>query len=234
MDAPAHTGLRLDHRPYRQSETPIFVKAGAIIPLRRPLSEDGAGDRNVVAAPDTLVFHVAAGVPGTSVASFQYDDGGDGSEYGLQDAYRLTHIRHNTTGTGTAETSPKTSTIEVFARAEGLGFEGELENRSYEIRWRCPAAALHKSKSARTEEGCTLPSTIQWDAGNGAYHVLKEVPPPPRTNGPQAPGHGRAKDPPHACWWREAEPNTAGRVLRVVAWLPNVEQRVPRWALKAM
>jgi hypothetical protein len=63
-------GLELPAQPYGLGEIPIFVRAGAVVPLRDPLDADSSGRRILYATPAVNI-----------TTSRIYADRGDGLEY---------------------------------------------------------------------------------------------------------------------------------------------------------
>lgn len=105
-------GGRRVTRPYLLSETPVFVKAGAIIPMKPASARiDGIMDR--------LLLKVYPGRSGNAVI---YDDEGNNDNY-LNGKFSLTRI--------TAQTRDHHTTLNIHP-VEGA-FDGMAENRSYDI-----------------------------------------------------------------------------------------------------
>ena len=82
---------------FTQSQTPYFLRQGAVIPLNPPTV------RNVTASPDTLILQTVSGSAGTGSL---YEDAGDNPDYAT--AYAITPFTHDIKG--------KTETITIGAR----------------------------------------------------------------------------------------------------------------------
>ena len=122
-------GQHLKRRQYALGDTPIFARAGAVVPMRRHQQHAGAvlhraccgcimpwcvrlrpSSSVVAGSPNPLMLYAVHGTTG-SVLSYMYDDSGDGTEYSRDGAFRLTRINHTTTADG--------HLLQVYPRAAG-------------------------------------------------------------------------------------------------------------------
>lgn len=111
------------------AETPVFVRVGAVIPLK---GHEAMHD----VAPQRLTLQVILSPAGelsrgnTSI----YEDDGTSLQYAEQTAFRLMRVQHISNATSTV--------LEITPHAEGNGYTGELARRSYEVQLLCGAGAL--------------------------------------------------------------------------------------------
>ncbi len=146
------TGARLKGpatltRTFAIDEYPVYVRAGAIVPMQPKMSH--TGERPV----DPLILNIFPGLSGTTRI---YEDAGDGLGY-KADEYTWTPVRQTTAdGKTTIEISP----------AEGR-FPGMMQERGYEIRlvgdWPAQSVAVNGKLlplSAITYDGNTATASI--------------------------------------------------------------------------
>ena len=180
--------------PWGMGETPIFVRAGSVVPMRQPLDPQSTGRRILYAVPGAAAATAAGGAgAGGGTASYIYADRGDGLEYadGKARQHRVAKIVQTTTAAGaaiagagavaSAGAGAAGQALAVYPRHTGSGYPGEPDNRTYEVRFRCPSAL--PANSVVTRDGRKVP----------------EVPAPTEGGG----------EPTRACWWREVEPSPA-------------------------
>ncbi|HVO34474.1 MAG TPA: TIM-barrel domain-containing protein [Gemmatimonadales bacterium] len=108
------TGPRVLERSFALDELPVYVRAGAILPLQP--SMERSGERPV----DPLILDV---FPGDSGSTRVYEDAGDSEGY-QSGAYTFTPVRERRNGATIALT---------IAPVEG-SFPGMLQGRGYEVR----------------------------------------------------------------------------------------------------
>jgi hypothetical protein len=107
----------------RQTDIPVLVKAGAVLPLQTmALVQD--------VAPDPLVLQVVLGCrhgPGLPCegVGFVYEDDGERLAYETDREYRVARVAHNSRSSGT--------TITIEPRAEGSGYSGERASCAYQL-----------------------------------------------------------------------------------------------------
>ena len=115
-----HVGPRVMTQEFTQDEIPVFVRAGAVIPLKTMEAVHEV-------APRVLVLQVV--LPGDGAASAGnttvYEDDGVSMRYQDSGAFRTM---------GVAQTSNSSCTnVQISPRSDGAGYAGELTQRSYNI-----------------------------------------------------------------------------------------------------
>eukprot|EP01052_Picozoa_sp_SAG31_P016576 SAG31_NODE_1103_length_9895_cov_13.722540_3_plen_235_part_00 len=130
------TGPRLRAREYGLQETPVLVRAGAVVPMKSFADSK-------VSSPTTLVLAIpwVVGVSGTG--ELYEDDGGDfGTTYGR---FRLVRLQQNTTENATTRIS--------ITPAGGVGFKSEAAKRIYVVRVRNAPKAVSAVQSPQWNQG---------------------------------------------------------------------------------
>ena len=158
-------------RSFTIAETPVYLKAGAIIPMEPPMLY--TGQKPV----DPLIVNVWPLAPGTNNTYWLYEDSGAAVEY-QRGVFARTHIK----ATQTADTLR----LEI-GPVEG-GYPGMLKSRSYELR--LPAdwppdrvttngAPVHRAdpmgKGGWYFEGNTLTTVIPVPAASTDSRIIVEV-----------------------------------------------------------
>ena len=165
------TGLVTVERSFSIDQIPIYLRAGAIVPMQPPMLH--TGEKPV----DPLIVNVWPLTPGTSSSYSVYEDSGVSVEY-QRGVFARAPIRAEQTG--------DTLRVEI-GPIEG-SYPGMLKTRSYELRlpadWP-PAAVTVNGKSVPltkpgepggwTFEGNTLTTVIPVPASSTASKVIIEV-----------------------------------------------------------
>lgn len=164
-------GKKTYHRSFSIEQTPVYVKAGAIIPMQPPMRY--TGEKPV----DPLIVNVWPLGSGTSSSYSVYEDSGAGTEY-QRGVFTNTPIK--------ATQSHDTLRVEIEP-VEG-SFPGMLRNRSYELRlpadWppeqvmvngKLVARADATGKGGWSYEGNTLTTIIPVPASSVDTVVTVEV-----------------------------------------------------------
>ena len=116
----SHSGPQTINVQAKQTDIPVLVKAGAVLPLKTMASVSDI-------APDPLVLQVLGCGSSASVcdgAGSVYEDDGVSVGY-TQSEYRLARVTQNSSGT--------TTTVTITPRAEGGGYTGEPTRRAYQL-----------------------------------------------------------------------------------------------------
>ncbi len=158
-------------RSFSIDETPVYVKAGAIVPMQPPMLY--TGQKPV----DPLIVNVWPLVPGASNSYWMYEDSGAAVEY-QRGVFTRTPIKAAETG--------DTLRVEI-GPVEGE-FPGMLKTRSYELRlpadWppervTANGVPVHRAgptgKGGWTYEGNTLTTVIPVAAASTEARVVIEV-----------------------------------------------------------
>jgi alpha-glucosidase len=165
------TGPATVERSFSIDQIPVYLRAGAIVPMQPPMRY--TGEKPV----DPLIVNVWPLAPGTSSSYSVYEDSGVAVEY-QQGAYVRTPIKATQTG----------DTLKVeFGPVEG-GYAGMLKTRGYELRlpadWPPAAVTVNGVSQKRANvlgkggwsfEGNTLTTVIPVPSGSTAARVTVEV-----------------------------------------------------------
>lgn len=140
------------------AETPVFVRVGAVIPLK---GHDSMHD----IAPQKLTLQVILSPAGGSHGNASiYADDGTSLQYAERSAFRLTHVQHISNATSTV--------LKIVPHAKGDGYTGELTRRSYEVQLLCGGALLNLTSGTVNGAATAAISSRGFGPNNIATSVL--------------------------------------------------------------
>ncbi len=165
------TGQSTVHRNFSVEQTPVYLKAGAIIPMQPPAMHTSQRP------PDPLIISVWPLSPGASTSYSVYEDSGAGVEY-QRGVFAMTPIK----------VSQAADTLRVEIGPVQGSFPGMLRTRSYELRlpddWPPEGVTVNGASVGRagptghngwTYDGNTLTTAIPVPANGVENHVIVEV-----------------------------------------------------------
>jgi alpha-glucosidase len=167
-------------RSFTIAQIPVYVKAGAIVPMQPPMLHTGEK------AVDPLIVNVWPLAPGSSSSYAVYEDSGVSVEY-QRGVFARTPIK--AVETGAAQTpSPNSDTLRVEIGPVVGSYPGMLKTRGYELRlpadWP-PVSVTVNGKALKpvkpgqpggwTYEGNTLTTIVPVPAQSTAAKVVVEV-----------------------------------------------------------
>jgi len=129
LTANANTGPVVIQRQFALSETPVFVRQGAVIPTK-----SAADAHNVVPTVGGNILLIFPFPPsGGATTGYLYADAGTRTDYGTFEQYSLTMFDHYMASTAAGDAT--LITLDIAPNVAGAGFASQPQFQDYQLRF---------------------------------------------------------------------------------------------------